>query len=163
VTVTGAPKTWAMQFIEDHEATPRRWYGGAVGVLGFDGSMNTGLTLRTAHISGGLASVRTGATLLFDSDSAAEEAETRLKAQALLEVLAHAERGPGAGSPARALTHAAVQSPGAGSRVLLVDHQDSFVHTLAGYFRQAGAQVTTLRSGFDPALLDSYAPDLVVL
>src|SRR5581483_7966656 len=50
VTVTGAPKTWAMQFIEDHEATPRRWYGGAVGKIGFDGSMNTGLTLRTAHI-----------------------------------------------------------------------------------------------------------------
>src|SRR2546427_609616 len=44
VTVTGAPKTWAMQFIEDHEASPRRWYGGAVGVLGFDRSMNTGLT-----------------------------------------------------------------------------------------------------------------------
>ena len=55
VTVTGAPKTWAMQFIEDHEASPRRWYGGAVGVLGFDGSMNTGLTLRTAHIRDGLA------------------------------------------------------------------------------------------------------------
>ena len=31
VTVTGAPKTWAMQFIEDHERPPRRWYGGAVG------------------------------------------------------------------------------------------------------------------------------------
>ena len=88
VTVTGAPKTWAMQFIEDHEASPRRWYGGAVGVLGFDGSMNTGLTLRTAHIRDGLASVRTGATLLFDSDPAAEELETRLKATALLEVLA---------------------------------------------------------------------------
>jgi anthranilate synthase len=44
-----------------------------------------------------------------------------------------------------------------------VDHQDSFVHTLADYFRQHGAQVTTLRSGFPPALLDSYAPDLVVL
>src|SRR5699024_11081336 len=31
VTVTGAPKTWAMRFIEQHEAGPRRWYGGAVG------------------------------------------------------------------------------------------------------------------------------------
>jgi anthranilate synthase len=48
-------------------------------------------------------------------------------------------------------------------RVLLVDHQDSFVHTLAGYFREAGAEVTTLRAGFDAALLDSWAPDLVVL
>ena len=51
VTVTGAPKAWAMQFIEDNEDAPRRWYGGAVGKIGFDGSMNTGLTLRTAHIS----------------------------------------------------------------------------------------------------------------
>ena len=31
VTVTGAPKAWAMQFIEDHERSPRAWYGGAVG------------------------------------------------------------------------------------------------------------------------------------
>jgi anthranilate synthase len=48
-------------------------------------------------------------------------------------------------------------------RVLLVDHQDSFVHTLGDYFRQQGAEVTTLRFGFSPSLLDSYAPDLVVL
>jgi anthranilate synthase len=160
VTVTGAPKTWAMQFIEDHEASPRRWYGGAVGVLGFDGSMNTGLTLRTAHIRGGLASVRTGATLLFDSDPAAEELETRLKARALLEVLGEADApapapaGKGGAGPALA---------GEGMRVLLVDHQDSFVHTLAGYFAEHGAEVTTLRAGFDPALLETYEPDLVVL
>ncbi|MFD0887807.1 anthranilate synthase component I, partial [Streptosporangium algeriense] len=88
VTVTGAPKTWAMQFIEDHEATTRRWYGGAVGYIGFDGSMNTGLTLRTAQIRGGVATVRAGATLLFDSDPEAEERETELKASALLGALA---------------------------------------------------------------------------
>ncbi|MFD0802675.1 anthranilate synthase component I, partial [Streptomonospora algeriensis] len=91
VTVTGAPKTWAMRFIEQHEATPRRWYGGAVGAIGFDGSMNTGLTLRTAHIRDGVATVRVGATLLHDSDPDAEERETFLKARALLETLALAE------------------------------------------------------------------------
>ncbi|HSR85225.1 MAG TPA: gamma-glutamyl-gamma-aminobutyrate hydrolase family protein, partial [Streptosporangiaceae bacterium] len=53
--------------------------------------------------------------------------------------------------------------PGDGMRVLLVDHQDSFVHTLAGYFREHGADVTTMRAGFDPGLLDEFAPDLVVL
>ena len=37
------------------------------------------------------------------------------------------------------------------------------MHTLAGYFREHGATVTTLRAGFDPSLLDEYAPDLVVL
>jgi anthranilate synthase len=168
VTVTGAPKTWAMQFVEDHEASPRRWYGGAVGVLGFDGSMNTGLTLRTAHIRGGLAAVRTGATLLFDSDPAAEELETRLKARALLEVLAEANPVPAgktgtAGSPQAGARAGGPGLPGTGMRVLLIDHQDSFVHTLAGYFAEQGAAVTTLRAGFDPVLLNRYAPDLVVL
>ena len=47
--------------------------------------------------------------------------------------------------------------------MILVDHQDSFVHTLGDYFRQEGASVTTLRFGFPVDLLDTYAPDLVVL
>ena len=170
VTVTGAPKTWAMQFIEDHETSPRKWYGGAVGALGFDGNMNTGLTLRTAHIRDGLACVRAGATLLFDSDPAAEELETRLKARALLEVLARAaadearvEKNDKQDPPIDLVAQPGPGGPGDGVRVLLVDHQDSFVHTLAGYFAEQGAQVTTLRAGFDVALLDSYAPHLVVL
>ena len=173
VTVTGAPKTWAMQFIEDHEQTPRRWYGGAVGKIGFDGSMNTGLTLRTAHITGGIAAVRAGATLLYDSIPDAEEKETHIKARALLETLSEAGRpAPGEATPttpttpttpASPATRAAAPAVGRSLRVLLVDHQDSFVHTLGDYFRQHGAEVTTLRFGFSPALLDSYAPDLVVL
>jgi anthranilate synthase len=158
VTVTGAPKTWAMQFIEDHENGPRRWYGGAVGMIGFDGGMSTGLTLRTAHIRNGVAAVRAGATLLFESDPAAEERETQLKARALLETLGEPQPGAVGEGDGDAATPA-----GAGMRVLLVDHQDSFVHTLAGYFREAGAEVTTLRAGFDTALLGQYAPDLVVL
>src|SRR5690349_2723628 len=163
VTVTGAPKTWAMQFIEDHEPAPRRWYGGAVGWIGFDGGMNTGLTLRTAHIRNGVATVRAGATLLFDSDPLAEERETELKARALLETLAEASSGAER-RPARTPAAPAPGGlPGEDMRVLLVDHQDSFVHTLAGYFAEQGAHVTTLRAGFPPAALDDYRPDLVVL
>ena len=166
VTVTGAPKTWAMQFIEDHEKVPRRWYGGAVGWIGFDGGMNTGLTLRTAHIERGVATVRAGATLLFDSDPAAEEKETELKARALLETLAEAATAAPSSaerSTGPATARSAEPPPGADLRVLLVDHQDSFVHTLAGYFAEQGAQVTTLRAGFPAAALDGYRPDLVVL
>ena len=176
VTVTGAPKTWAMQFIEDHEEGPRRWYGGAVGRIGFDGSLNTGLTLRTAHITGGIAAVRAGATLLYDSDPQAEERETELKARALLETLAMATQatagGPGGRPPGRAEPEglpqpgadpAATTLPGDGLTVLLVDHQDSFVNTLADYFRQQSARVTTMRAGFAPTLLDQIGPDLVVL
>jgi anthranilate synthase len=154
VTVTGAPKTWAMQFIEDHEETPRRWYGGAVGCITFDGAMNTGLTLRTAQIRDGVAAVRAGATLLYDSDPDAEERETYLKASALMEVL----------SPRAADDETGVDDrSGEGMTVLLVDHEDSFVNTLADYFRQRGADVTTLRHGFPDKMLDEIRPDLVVL
>jgi anthranilate synthase len=128
--------------------------------------MNTGLTLRTAHIERGMATVRAGATLLFDSDPAAEEKETELKARALLETLAEA---PAAASsqPGRPLPPTGQAGPGQHPerplRVLLVDHQDSFVHTLAGYFREQGATVTTLRAGLPASAIDEYGPDLVVL
>ncbi len=62
-----------MQFIEDHERSARAWYGGAVGLIGFDGNMNTGLTLRTIRVKDGVAEVRAGATLLYDSDPDDEE------------------------------------------------------------------------------------------
>ncbi|MEM7020887.1 MAG: anthranilate synthase component I [Pseudomonadota bacterium] len=54
VTVTGAPKLWAMKFIEEHEKSARRWYGGAIGFMNFSGDMNTGLTLRTIQIRDGV-------------------------------------------------------------------------------------------------------------
>jgi anthranilate synthase len=173
VTVTGAPKAWAMQFIEDNEGAPRRWYGGAVGKIGFDGSMNTGLTLRTAHIRNGVATVRAGATLLYDSDPEAEERETHIKARALLETLREVDReSQAAAGPADPVLSSsgsadypdlAAPARPRPTRVVLVDHQDSFVHTLADYFRQQGAEVTTLRAGFPAAMLDRLEPDLVVL
>jgi len=155
VTVTGAPKAWAMQFIEDHERSARAWYGGAVGLVGFDGRVNTGLTLRTMRVVDGVAQIRAGATLLHDSDPEAEEAETVLKASVFLDALRHVP-GPAPQRPE-------MPRPGAGRRVLLVDHQDSFVHTLGDYLRQTGAEVVTLRAGFPPVMLDELAPDLVVL
>ena len=157
VTVTGAPKLAAMQFIEDHEKSVRRWYGGAIGMIGFDGNMNTGLTLRTVHIRNGAAEVRAGATLLVDSDPEAEEEETRLKAAALLDAIGRPD------PPAEAAAEAGTKRPGAGRTVLMVDHQDSFVHTLAAYLRETGAEVVTLRAGFAPERIDEIAPDLVVL
>ena len=157
VTVTGAPKAWAMQFLEDHERSARGWYGGAVGVVGFNGNLNTGLTLRTIHVKDGTARVRVGATLLYDSDPQAEEQETRLKASAFLDVI---RRPEGAGDE----TGLTSNRPGEGKRVLLVDNQDSFVHTLANYLRQTGAEVVTLRAGDAvQAELASQRFDLAVL
>ncbi len=158
VTVTGAPKLWAMRFIEAHEKSPRVWYGGAIGQMGFDGNMNTGLTLRTIRIKNGVAEVRAGATLLDDSIPEEEEAETELKASAMRAAI----RGtPTANAPG---TEAATRLPlGRGRRVLMIDHEDSFVHTLAAYFRQTGAEVRTLRTPVSGEDIDGFAPDLVVL
>jgi len=160
VTVTGAPKRWAMQFLEDTEHSPRRWYGGAFGRIGFDGGMDTGLTLRTIRMKDGIAFVRAGATLLSDSDPDAEDAECRLKASAFLDAV----RGTG---PRLSVVESGArrggQESGDGKRVLLVDHDDSFVHTLADYFRQTGAIVTTLRYTHARAALRNDPPDLLVL
>src|SRR5262249_39778018 len=139
VTVTGAPKLWAIRFIEEHERSARRWYGGAIGRLTFDGNMNTGLTLRTTRLKDGVGEVRAGATLLFDSDPEAEDDECKLKASALFAAI----RGQSA--PAAAAATARTAPSARGRRVLLVDHEDSFVNTLAGYIRATGAEVETLR------------------
>ncbi|AMJ61445.1 anthranilate synthase [Bosea sp. PAMC 26642] len=157
VTVTGAPKLWAMRFIEENEKSARAWYGGAVGMMFFNGDMNTGLTLRTVRIKDGVAEVRAGATLLFDSDPADEEAETELKASAMIAAIREAKTARDAPSGAR------TSLPGAGLSVLLVDHEDSFVHTLGNYFRQTGATVFTVRTPVADAQLDRIAPDLLVL
>jgi anthranilate synthase len=157
VTVTGAPKLWAIRFIEEQERSSRRWYGGAIGRLTFDGNMNTGLTLRTIRMKDGVGEVRAGATLLFDSDPEAEEAECRLKGAALFAAISGQ-------APAAAARHTGAVQAGHGRKVLLIDHEDSFVHTLAGYIRNTGAEVVTMRHDFARAELRAGAnADLVVL
>jgi anthranilate synthase len=155
VTVTGAPKLWAMQFVEDHERTPRRWYAGAIGAVNFDGSINTGLTIRTIRMKDGLAEVRVGATCLFDSDPAAEDRECQVKAAALFQALR--------GDPAKPLSTFAPDATGSGKQVLLIDHDDSFVHMLADYFRQVGASVTVVRYVHAQDMLKQRNWDLLVL
>ncbi|WP_256807922.1 anthranilate synthase component I [Bradyrhizobium sp. Bra64] len=155
VTVTGAPKLWAMQFVEDHERSPRRWYAGAIGAVNFDGSINTGLTIRTIRMKDGLAEVRVGATCLFDSDPAAEDRECQVKAAALFQALR--------GDPPKPLSAFAPDATGSGKRVLLIDHDDSFVHMLADYFRQVGADVTVVRHVHALDMLKRKTWDLLVL
>ena len=158
VTVTGAPKLAAMQFIEQNEKSQRHWYGGAIGHIGFDGNLNTGLTLRTIRIKNGIAEVRAGATLLIDSDPVEEELETRLKASALIDSIR------GVAKPALSGADKVFSSQeGVGIQALMVDHQDSFVHNLGTYFRQCGVNVLTLRPAAARKYLQSNSVDLVIL
>src|SRR5664279_4584471 len=155
VTVTGAPKLWAMQFVEDNERSSRRWYAGAIGAVNFDGSINTGLTIRTIRMKDGLAEVRVGATCLFDSDPVAEEKECQTKAAALFQALR--------GDAPKPLSSFAPDASGSGKKVLLIDHDDSFVHMLADYFRQVGASVTVVRHVHAQDMLKQKKWDLLVL
>jgi anthranilate synthase len=153
VTLTGAPKPAAMQQVEDLENSARRWYGGCVGMLLFNGQVNTGITIRTVHLEDGEARVRVGATLLCDSDPDDEERETRTKAEAFINAVL--------GRPAPQMVKPQMAPTGKGKKVLFVDNRDSFVHTLGDYMRQTGADITTVRAGFPAAVFDQVKPDLV--
>jgi anthranilate synthase len=159
VTLTGAPKKWAVEIVEAMETAPRGWYGGAVGALLLNGDVNTGITIRTVHLADDekkrqMLRYRVGATLIWDSTGPEENEETYLKANALFRVLS---------PPAPAAVQTAPSpGPGAGRKIVLIDNEDSFVHTLADYFRQTGANVATYRHGLSAAQILALSPDLVV-
>jgi anthranilate synthase component I len=87
-TLSGAPKPRAMEIIDKLEVTRRGVYGGVVGYLDFAGDVDTAIAIRTAVLRGGTAYVQAGAGIVADSDPAAEDAECRTKAAAVLNAVA---------------------------------------------------------------------------
>src|SRR5438046_4857464 len=155
VTVIGAPKKAAAQTVEALEKNARGWYGGAIGMISLNGDINTGILIRTTYLRDGMATYPVGVTLLYDSVPAMEERETRLKATGFFRTLGPADAAPG--------PPAARELVGAGTRLLLVDNDDCFIHTLANYARQTGARVITYRAGFPPELIAQIAPSLILI
>ena len=155
VTVIGAPKKAAAQTVEALEKDARGWYGGAVGMISLNGDINTGILIRTTYLRDGMARYPVGATLLYDSVPAMEERETRLKATGFFRTLGNAE--------ATAAVAVERSAAGAGAKLLLVDNDDCFIHTLANYARQTGAEVVTYRAGFPPEVMAQVAPDLILI
>ncbi|QHW30180.1 anthranilate synthase component I [Paenibacillus rhizovicinus] len=90
-TVSGAPKLRAMEIIAELENEARGAYGGAIGYLGFGGSLNTCITIRTMIFKNGKAYVQSGAGIVWDSVPENEYMETVNKAMALLKAVRVAE------------------------------------------------------------------------
>jgi len=86
-TLTGAPKIRAMQIISELEPDCRGPYGGVVGYFGYDGSLDTCITIRTAIIKGSKAYVQAGAGIVYDSIPENEWHETLDKAGALFKAI----------------------------------------------------------------------------
>jgi anthranilate synthase component I len=96
-TLSGAPKVRAMQLIAAAEGERRGLYGGAVGYLGYDGNLDTAITIRSAVLRAGQAHIHTGAGIVAGSVPEKEFEETEHKAAALRRAI---ELAAGAGEAA---------------------------------------------------------------
>lgn len=89
-TLSGAPKVRALQLIDELEAVPRGWYGGAVGYLGFDGGADFAICIRSVVMDEAQLRVQAGAGLVYDSEPVAEDEECHKKASAVVRAIAMA-------------------------------------------------------------------------
>ncbi len=95
-TLSGAPKIRAMEIIDEMEPSRRGIYGGAVVAFGFDGNMDSAITIRSAVLKGKgkkkFVYVQAGAGLVADSVPETEYLESCNKARAVLMAVHEAEK-----------------------------------------------------------------------
>jgi anthranilate synthase component I len=82
-TLSGAPKYKAMQLIDDYEPTPRSFYGGAIGFVGFNGSCNHAIMIRTLLSKSNTLILQAGAGIVAASKPESELQEVNNKLNAL--------------------------------------------------------------------------------
>lgn len=87
-TLSGAPKTRAMEIIDELEPVKRGVYGGAVGYLSFNGNMDTAIAIRTAVIKDNTLHIQAGAGIVADSVPRLEWKETMNKGRAIFRAVA---------------------------------------------------------------------------
>jgi anthranilate synthase component I len=82
-TLSGAPKHKAMQLINEYETTARSYYGGAIGAIGFDGSINHAIMIRTFLSKQNTLFYQAGAGVVAASKPESELQEVNNKLNAL--------------------------------------------------------------------------------
>jgi len=82
-TMTGAPKIRAMELIAEFEGIKRGFYSGSIGYFGFNGNVNTAITIRTALIKDKEVILQAGAGIVADSIPEMEYKEVENKLRAL--------------------------------------------------------------------------------
>lgn len=82
-TMTGTPKTRAMELISDFEGIKRSFYSGAVGYFGFDGNMDSAIMIRTAYLDDEKIIFQAGAGIVADSKPELEYLEVTNKLAAM--------------------------------------------------------------------------------
>lgn len=91
-TLSGAPKHMAMTLINKYENVNRGFYGGAIGFLGFDGTFNHAIMIRTFLSFGNKLIYQAGAGIVSKSNSESELQEVNNKLSALRQAVLMAER-----------------------------------------------------------------------
>jgi len=86
-TMTGAPKIRAMELIAEFEGLKRGFYSGAIGYFGFDGNMDSAITIRTALVKENQVILQAGAGIVADSVAESEYQEVHSKLGALVSSL----------------------------------------------------------------------------
>jgi anthranilate synthase component 1 len=90
-TLSGAPKCRAMEIINETESTPRGYYGGTIGFIGFDGSCNHAIMIRTLLSKQNTLTLRAGAGIVAASRPENELEEVKNKLEALRRAVSNAE------------------------------------------------------------------------
>ncbi len=90
-TLSGAPKFKAMQLIDENEPTSRSYYGGAIGTIGFDGSCNHAIMIRTFLSRNNTLVYQAGAGIVAASKPESELQEVNNKLNALKQAIVLAQ------------------------------------------------------------------------
>ena len=91
-TLSGAPKVRAMQLISEYEPHNRGAYGGCIGIIGLDGSLNQAITIRTFVSRNGELWFQAGGGIVAKSDEDYELQEVNNKLGALRRAILMAEK-----------------------------------------------------------------------